>query len=111
MAGIICDTTSHYQQPQLYSWTSWFCSSVNTILPVCLFAYPIASCHNKRVGRRNQTMIQTIRTRATVKPGGVIEVSDPSLPEGASAEVIVRIEDSPSQAKSSPSLPPIVSYF
>ena len=37
-------------------------------------------------------MIQAIRERAIVKPGGTIEIRNPALPEGASAEVIVMIE-------------------
>ena len=49
-------------------------------------------------------MIQAIRARATVKPGGSIEIRNPALPEGASAEVIVMIE-SPA-----PALPPLASY-
>lgn len=34
-------------------------------------------------------MVQAIKKRVVVKPGGIVEVQDPDLPEGATAEVIV----------------------
>ena len=37
-------------------------------------------------------MIQAIRERVTIKPGGTIEIRDPDLPVGVTAEVIVMIE-------------------
>ena len=39
-------------------------------------------------------MISTVRVKATVKPGGFIEVQSDELPEGATVEVIVLIETS-----------------
>ena len=38
-------------------------------------------------------MIQTVKTKATVKPGGFIEVCSSELPEGATVEVLVLVED------------------
>ncbi len=37
-------------------------------------------------------MISEVRTTATIKPGGLIEVRSYELPEGATVDVIVRIE-------------------
>lgn len=37
-------------------------------------------------------MISEVRTTATVKPGGLIEFRSDELPEGATVDVIVRIE-------------------
>jgi hypothetical protein len=37
-------------------------------------------------------MVQAIRKRVQVQPGGVVEVHDPELPEGATAEVIVLLD-------------------
>lgn len=37
-------------------------------------------------------MIQAIREKVTVQKGGVVQVSSPSLPDGAKAEVIVLID-------------------
>jgi hypothetical protein len=37
-------------------------------------------------------MVQTIRERVIIGPGGLIEIRRPELPEGAAAEVIVMIE-------------------
>ncbi len=37
-------------------------------------------------------MISSIRAKATVKPGGFVEVHSDELPEGATVEVIVLIE-------------------
>jgi len=37
-------------------------------------------------------MLQTIKERVTVKPGGVIELRHPELPEGTEAEVIIMVE-------------------
>jgi hypothetical protein len=34
----------------------------------------------------------TIRHRATVQPGGTIEIHDPQLPDGAEAEVLITVE-------------------
>lgn len=41
-------------------------------------------------------MINEIRQKAIVKPGGVVEISSPELPLGATVEVIVLLE-SPSK--------------
>ena len=49
-------------------------------------------------------MIQTIHAHATVQPDGTIEIRNPALPEGASAEVIVMVETSAA------ALPPLASY-
>ncbi len=38
-------------------------------------------------------MIQTVKAKATVKPGGFIEVHSDELPEGATVEVIVLVEE------------------
>lgn len=38
-------------------------------------------------------MIQTVKAKAIVKPGGFIEVHSSELPEGATVEVIVLIEE------------------
>lgn len=37
-------------------------------------------------------MIQSVRAKTTVKPGGFIEVHSDELPEGAAVEVIVLVE-------------------
>ncbi len=37
-------------------------------------------------------MIQTIKAKTTVKPGGLVEVHSDELPEGATVEVIVLVE-------------------
>ncbi|MGC1310221.1 MAG: hypothetical protein WA885_23575 [Phormidesmis sp.] len=42
-------------------------------------------------------MIQTIRAKATVKPGGIIEVHSDELPEGATVEVIVQVKTADSE--------------
>ncbi len=42
-------------------------------------------------------MISEVRTRATVKPGGFIEVQSAELPEGATVDVIVRIKATASE--------------
>jgi len=42
-------------------------------------------------------MISEVRTTATVKPGGLVEVRSDDLTEGTTVEVIVRIEASESQ--------------
>lgn len=57
-------------------------------------------------------MIQSIKARAIVKPGGFIEVHSDELPEGATIEVIMLIE--PSQAErpeSNESNPGTFSHF
>ena len=38
-------------------------------------------------------MIQTVKAKTIVKPGGFIELHSDELPEGASVEVIVLVED------------------
>lgn len=45
-------------------------------------------------------MIQTVKAKATVKPGGFIEVHSDELPEGATVEVIVLVEE-PEEPKKS----------
>lgn len=37
-------------------------------------------------------MIQTVRAKAIVKPGGFVEVRSAELPEGADVEVLVLVE-------------------
>ncbi|WP_017302307.1 hypothetical protein [Nodosilinea nodulosa] len=44
-------------------------------------------------------MLNAIKQQTTVKPGGVIELTSPELPEGAIVEVIVLIQDSAELAK------------
>jgi hypothetical protein len=39
-------------------------------------------------------MLNAIKQQTIVKPGGVIELASPELPEGAIVEVIVLIQDS-----------------
>ena len=56
-------------------------------------------------------MQTALRTEATVLPGHRLEVSDPSLPEGATVEVIVVLPENPAPARRSmidflESLPP-----
>lgn len=34
----------------------------------------------------------TIRKRVTIEPGGLIEVRDPVLPDGAEAELVINVE-------------------
>jgi len=50
-------------------------------------------------------MLQAIRERVIVKPGGTIEIQCPDLPAGAAAEVIVVFEDRACEA------PPLVSFI
>lgn len=38
-------------------------------------------------------MIQTVKAKATVQPGGLVEVHSDELPEGAVVEVIVLVEE------------------
>nr|WP_228350337.1 hypothetical protein [Rhodocaloribacter litoris] len=42
---------------------------------------------------KKKTGMVSIRKRVRVQPGGVVSVQDASLPEGAEAEVIVRLGD------------------
>lgn len=49
-------------------------------------------------------MLNAIRQQAIVKPGGVIELTLPELPEGMLVEIIVLIENSDQLAQASPSL-------
>jgi len=49
-------------------------------------------------------MLNAIRQQAIVKPGGVIELTLPELPEGTPVEVIVLIENSDQLDQASPSL-------
>ncbi len=39
-------------------------------------------------------MLEAIRERATVRPGGVLELRHPELPAGTQAEVIIMVERS-----------------
>jgi hypothetical protein len=39
-------------------------------------------------------MLRAIKQRAVVRPGGVIEVRSPDLPEGSTAEVLILVEAS-----------------
>ena len=39
-------------------------------------------------------MLQAIKAKTTVKPGGFVEVHSSELPEGATVEVIVLLEES-----------------
>lgn len=36
-------------------------------------------------------MVQTVKTKATVQSGGLVEVHSAELPEGATVEVLVRV--------------------
>lgn len=45
-----------------------------------------------RPSEYNLAMVNAVRQRVTVGPGGIIEVKSPDLPEGAEAEVIVLVE-------------------
>ncbi|MDF5736262.1 MULTISPECIES: hypothetical protein [unclassified Nostoc] len=40
-------------------------------------------------------MLNGLRQKAIVKPGGVVEISSPELPAGVTVEVIVLIESPP----------------
>jgi hypothetical protein len=50
-------------------------------------------------------VIQAIKERVIVKPGGTIEIHCPSLAPGTTAEVIVMVEDRPRK------LPPLTSFI
>ncbi len=52
-------------------------------------------------------MIRAIKENVIIRPGGVIEIRRPDLPEGAAAEVIVMIEE---PAATEPP-PPLTSLF
>lgn len=45
-------------------------------------------------------MNQALRQKAVVRPGGIIEIQSPDLPEGAVAEVIVILEAPPKKRRS-----------
>ncbi|MGB3300071.1 MAG: hypothetical protein WBA76_17550 [Phormidesmis sp.] len=49
-------------------------------------------------------MIQTVKAKAIVKPGGFIEVHSDELPEGATVEVIVLVEEPEEPKKPSKNL-------
>ena len=40
-------------------------------------------------------MVRAIKENVIIRPGGLIEIRRPDLPEGAAAEVIVMVEDRP----------------
>ncbi len=46
-------------------------------------------------------MMNAIRHSTIVKPGGIIEICVPELPEGAAADVIVLVKDTPPKNTSS----------
>lgn len=50
-------------------------------------------------------MIQTIKAQTIVKPGGFIEVRSDELPEGASVEVIVLVEETQAEEASGKKYP------
>ena len=50
-------------------------------------------------------MITATRQTVIVKPGGLIDIRDPQLPEGAVAEVIVLLTETPGEA------PPLASLI
>ncbi|MBI3797102.1 MAG: hypothetical protein HY268_09075 [Deltaproteobacteria bacterium] len=50
-------------------------------------------------------MLQAIRERVTIKPGGMIELCHPELPAGVEAEVIIMVE----QPAEEP--PPLASFI
>ena len=52
-------------------------------------------------------MMKAFREQVTVGAGGAIEIRNPALPEGASAEIIVMIEPPKPQAP----LAPLTSYL
>ncbi|MGB3614757.1 MAG: hypothetical protein WBA10_13270 [Elainellaceae cyanobacterium] len=54
-------------------------------------------------------MLNGIKQQAIVKPGGVIELISPELPEGAIVEVIVLVQPGGEIAKGS--LPPLTSFI
>ncbi|HET6569119.1 MAG TPA: hypothetical protein VFG50_14225 [Rhodothermales bacterium] len=41
-------------------------------------------------------MVQAVRKRVTIKRGGIVEMQDPELPEGAEAEIIILLNSQPS---------------
>ncbi|MEH1813657.1 MAG: hypothetical protein V7K26_18995 [Nostoc sp.] len=44
-------------------------------------------------------MLNGLRQQAIVKPGGVVEISSPELPAGATVEVIVLLESPPKHSE------------
>ena len=50
-------------------------------------------------------MVRAIKENVIIRPGGLIEIRRPDLPEGAAAEVIVMIEAPESEP------PPLTSLF
>lgn len=49
--------------------------------------------------KKENTMISEVRANTTVKPGGFVEVHSNDLPEGATVEVIVRVQAPASEGK------------
>lgn len=45
-------------------------------------------------------MVRAIKEQVTIQPGGLIEIRRPDLPVGATAEVIVMVEEGNGSAKS-----------
>lgn len=44
------------------------------------------------LGENREIGDMTIRKRVTIEPGGLIEVRDPVLPDGAEAELVINVE-------------------
>lgn len=53
-------------------------------------------------------MLHGIKQQTIVKPGGVVELTSPELPEGAIVEVIVLVQATGEAAKE---LPPLTSFI
>lgn len=51
-------------------------------------------------------MLNGLRQKAIVKPGGVIEICSPELPPGATVEVIVLLESPPKHSQK-----PLISFI
>ena len=47
-------------------------------------------------------MVRAIKQRATVQPGGLLEIRRPDLPTGATVEVIVMLDDAGNGASTQP---------
>ncbi len=52
-------------------------------------------------------MVRAIKENVIIRPGGVIEIRRPDLPEGAAAEVIVMLEE-PATPEALPSLTSLI---
>ena len=50
-------------------------------------------------------MLQAIREKATVKPGGLLELRHPELPSGTDVEIVIMVDD---RAREAPSLASLI---